>query len=460
MSSTPIQPIALPAAGQTLATQLALASVGGPVVIAYGRHIVGGNLILQEQAVGGVPTTLFFALGEGEWDGPNQIWLNGISIDLTNTSLVHFHPGTEGENADETTPATRNQQCCSFFPTDLVPRLTFNRTAYVAFSAPQSPYSPTSGFSIVGDYNAMRVRTFDSGGSLTGYAYSDNPAWCTLDLLIRRYLWPHGLVGVDLPAAVKARIDFPSWLAWASQIAGLGTYTPQQLARWAGSVDNSIDDSVQQNTAGVAFVSATNLLEALELMLLVGSGYLIEKNGKFAGIWDGSRDSQLTLTGDFIRANSFTAGSVDLRDAANQFVFTYRNLGSGAGDPTKDFQSQTLSLDDEPTQDRVGFITQYAVDVGNSYPPQVERMAEFTRRTTLSFPRTAQLTTVADTPGLRDLVEGDAITAPRRLDYSDSLKYQIAQITNNPDGSADLQLQEFDDDTYGRNNLLDNGGIS
>lgn len=439
-----ISPAGLPAPGQTTKIQLATSALNQPVAIAYGRHIVGGNLILQQQSIADGPTTLFFAHGEGTWSGPVFIWVNGVLVDITNASLFHFHPGLDGENDDETDPSVANQKVCSFFPIGFAPRLTFSRTAYSAFVLPVDPYSPTNGFDIRGIYDGIQVRLFDSSGTQTLYATSDDPAWCALDLLIRRFLWPFGPLGAELPASVKARIDFPAWVDWSDNWCDgavslpAGARSPDALAgtfpRWR---------------TNVAFVSPTDLMRALELMLMLGQGYLIERNGKFAGLPDKPRDPVLTLTQDRIVANSFTAGSVNLRDAANKFIFSYRDISeASSAHPEMAFQSRNKTIEDEDHQDRVGLTLDYSVDLGNSFSDIAERLAKFERARTLGYPRTMQCTAMADAPGVRDLAPGDVVTGPRKRDYSDSLVYQVAQKTPKPDGTADLQLQEFSNDMF------------
>src|SRR3990167_2121865 len=441
MSLPPIGPAGLPARGQEVSLQQTLATLNQPVAIAYGRHVVGGNLIAQEEASGSGPTTLLFAHGEGEWEGPVIIWVNGIELDHTDTTKYHFHPGLDGENADESDPATRNQKICSFFPA-VLPRLNFNRTAYSAFSLPQDPYSPTAGFNIRAIYDCLKVGSYDGDGGLVAYEFSDNPAWCALDLLLRRFLMPDALIAAALPAAVKARIDFPAWVGWALECDELITIP-------AGKRGAGIGTSVKRWTSNCAFIEATDLMRALELLLMTGRGYLIEKNGKFAGLPDMSRGGAVVVFDDRIVANSFTAGSINLRSAANQFAFAYRHInsggGAGSGDMAKDFQPQTKIITDEEHQDRTGRVLRYSVDLGNAYPDEAERLAKFHRARTLDYPRTASLKAMEDTPGLRDVVAGDLVSAPRRMDASAGLSYQVA--SHNP-FTRELKLQEHSDDIF------------
>ena len=166
----------LPPDDQTEKIELLSAALDRPVVLAYGRHIVGGNVVFEHENPDGT-VALLLALGEGEWDGPERVWVNGLELNLADTTQFHFHPGLEGENGRESTPSTRNQKICSFFPADFAPQLTFSRTAYAAFQLRRDPTAPGPEFDIRGIYRTARVRQFDLAGNQTAYAYSSNPAW-------------------------------------------------------------------------------------------------------------------------------------------------------------------------------------------------------------------------------------------------------------------------------------------
>ena len=245
----PLEPLQqLPPGGQTEKIELLASALNRPVVLAYGRHIVGGNVIFEQENADG-SAVLFVALGEGEWDSAERIWVNGLEIDLNDTTSFHFHPGLDGELGVETSPATRNQKICSFTPSTFSPQLTFSRTAYAAFKLVPDPTTPGPGFRIVGIYKTLRVRSFDNTGTQTAYTYSFNPAWVALDLLLRRFLFPHGLAGESLPQPVKDRIDFAAWKGWADFCDADLTINGQVVNRFE---------------AHPAFVESTDLLRALE----------------------------------------------------------------------------------------------------------------------------------------------------------------------------------------------------
>lgn len=431
----------LPPAKQTEKLELLTGQLDRPVTLAYGRHIVGGNVILQQENADET-TTLLIALGEGEWDAPERIWVNGLEIDLTDTALFHFHPGLEGELGVESSPATRNQKICSFFPSSFSPPLTFSRTAYTAFKLRRDPTAPGPEFDIRGIYKTTRVRQFDTAGAQTAYAYSFNPAWVALDLLLRRFLLPHGLVNEPLPQAVKDRLDFPAWKDWAD-------FCDADL-----NINGQI---VNRFEAHPAFVDSTDLLRALEWLLLLGRGYLLERNGKFAPFADQARSALLTAGRDQIASDSLQLARRSLRSSANQFLFRYRALDSGVpcNDPRADFQPQLKEVADEDHQDQVGRTIRAEVDLGNSTSERAERLAEYLKRRTLSLRKQVRLRLLPDTTGALDLLPGDLLTAPGDLSAlggpasgGDYQTYEILEITDEPDGSRELFALEYSADIF------------
>jgi hypothetical protein len=419
----------LPPAGQTQKLELLGAALDRPVVLAYGRHIVGGNVIFQQENAD-ESITLFVALGEGEWDGPERVWVNGLEIDLNDSASFHFHPGLDGQLGRETVPTTRNQNVCSFFPETFVPHLNFSRTAYAAFKLRRDPTQPGPEFDIRGIYRTARVRHFDAAGALTAYAYSSNPAWVALDLLLRRSLFPQGLAGEPLPQPVQDRIDFAAFKDWADFCDADLTINGQVVNRFESHV---------------AFVDSTDLLRALEWVLLQGRAYLLERNGKFAPFADQPRASLLTVGMDDLAINSLQLGVRPLRTVANQYLFRYRALDSGVAcnDPRADFQPQLKEVADEDHQDEVGRIVRAEVDLGNSTGERAERLAKYLKRRTLTLSKTVAFRLLPDTPGALDLLPGDLVTAPADLDYAAWRDYEVLEITDDPDGTREVLALEY-----------------
>ncbi|HXE75311.1 MAG TPA: hypothetical protein VNN18_06730 [Candidatus Xenobia bacterium] len=490
----------LPPARQTEKLELLTSTLDRPIPLAYGRHIVGGNLVFQQENHDDT-VSLFIALGEGEWDGPERVWVNGSEIDLADASVFHFHPGLDGEPGAETDPASRNQKLCSFFPADFAPPLTFSRTAYVALRLRRDPTQPGPDFRVLGIYRTLRVRQFDPSGAQTAYGYSSNPAWVALDILLRRFLFPHGKAGEALPQAVKDRVDFAAWKGWADFCDAPLSINGEEVKRFE---------------AHPAFVDSTDLLRALEWLLLLGRGYLLERNGKLAAFADAARAAQLTAARDHLAADSLQLARRSLRNSPNRFVFRYRALDSGRGagtvtsagvtvtgsgtqftkfflpgqsialvdgpqagesrlidevasdtslklktafsadqasarkysNPSLDFQPQLKQAADEDHQDAVGRTLKVEADLGNSTGERAERLAEHLRLRTLGFPRQLRCRLLPDTIGALDLLPGDVLTAPDDLDYSRTREWEILEITDEPDGSRQLFAREYDAAVY------------
>ena len=473
------------------------AALGQPVAEMYGRALVGGNVVLQHKN-DDKSVSLFIALGEGEMDGPEVVWVNDRRLSTANTAKYHFHPGLDGEIANETDPATRNQKLCSFFPDGFRPRLAFSRTAYAALNLPRDKKHPkkTREFEVFGVYRGLRVRQFDNAGNQTAYAWSANPAWCALDLLIRRYLKPHGLVNEALTAAEKARIDF------------------QAFKDWADFCDETLTingESVKRCECHVAFAEETDLLRALELILVTGRAYLLERLGKLAPFPDEPRNSILVLDADDLAPNSLTLTRRPLRDTPNLFRFTYHDLDSGRGlgsisssgttvtgvdtnfltwfekdgvidlrsgsqkgefrrvksitsdtelklgsafsadqatgtaygNPAKDFEERTREAVNEDHQDAVGRIQEVEADLGGQTPERAERLSEYLLGSLVDRPRSARFTILSGVNGALNLLPGDVITAPADLEFLTSRDYEVMGITDNPDGSRAVEAIEY-----------------
>lgn len=119
-------------------------------------------------------TTLFVALGEGEWDSVEELRLNGLVLD---SEKFHFHPGKDGETG--TGGVSGDQKIDLWFPAG-IQGLTFSRTAYVVIRSDSDIEAPTSEFLVLGKYKTRKVRTFDGNGVETAFEYSANPVWAVV----------------------------------------------------------------------------------------------------------------------------------------------------------------------------------------------------------------------------------------------------------------------------------------
>ncbi|MFQ5696292.1 MAG: hypothetical protein ACE5HB_09915, partial [Terriglobia bacterium] len=487
----------LPPAGETERIELLSLGLDAPVPLAYGRHFVGGTIIFEQENADGT-TTLFIALGEGEWDAIEVLWVNGLPIDTADTSIVHFHPGLEGELGVESAPGTRNQKICSFLPTGFSPQLTFSRTAYLALKLKPDQRAPGPEFDIRGIFRSLRVRDFNAAG-FTGYDYSTNPARIALDLLLRRFLLPRGLLNETVPSIVTDRLDFSAWNNWKT------------------ACDFDIGGGVKRWEASVAFVQGTDLLRALEWLLLLGRGYLLERNGQFAPFHDEDRAALLTAGRDEIAADSLRLSQKAIRSLANLYAIRYRALNSGNapgtistsginvtgvdtdftqrfkqdmlidlragaqkgearrvaadpssdttmpllsafsadqaagtlyGNPGGDFQPQLRELADEDHQDQIGRIIRAPIDLGNSTGERAERLGAYLKGRGIDLRKRASFVLLPDLSGANDLLPGDVITGPADLDYASTRLWEILEISDEPDGRRQVFCQEFSNSIF------------
>ena len=426
-------PRPMPPPGQTEKIELLQSALGIPIPLTYGRHIVGGNVLFQQENAD-ESITIFIALGEGEWDAIEELWINGAKQTLPATARIHFHPGIDGQLGVESAPATPNQKICSFYPSAFSPQLTFSRMAYLALKIKRDPEAPGPGFDIRAIYRTMKVRSFDATGNQLSYAYSTNPAWCILDLLIRRFLKPHGTANQALTSSQKAKIDFQTFVDAAS------------------FCDSDPGDGAARFETHVAFVQQTDLLRALEQMLLLCRGYLLERNGKFALFIDQARASEFTAGRDAFAAGSLALPRKDLRSLANKINIHFRVLDSGGADPAKDFQPVTREFVDEDHQDQVGRIISAEIDLGNNTLGRATRLGDYLRRRTISLLRQLQLRLLPEAAQAAsnplDLLPGDRILGPKDVDGFETLDYEILEITDEPDGSRQLFAQEYDESIF------------
>ena len=123
-----------------------------PVALAYGRHLVAGNIVLRDDDTVNNVTILMVALGEGEWDSIEELRLNGLVLD---PSKYHFHPGTDGEAG--TGGVDGDQKIDQWFPAG-IQGLTFSRTAYVAIRSEEDIEAPTNEFLVLGKYKRFWYR--------------------------------------------------------------------------------------------------------------------------------------------------------------------------------------------------------------------------------------------------------------------------------------------------------------
>jgi hypothetical protein len=425
--------------------------MGEPITLAYGRHLVGGTPVFQDEQTDG-STVLFIALGDGEWDAIEYLWVNGKLVDVTDTNIVHFHPGTDGETGVESTPAVRNQKICSFFPAGFT-QTTFSRTAFLALHLAADPTAPSAAYDIRGIFKTRRVRLFDAAGTQTDYKYSANPAWQFLDAYISLYLMPRALAGAALTNAAKGRINFPVFVESAADC------------------DYDIGGGVKRFESHIAFMQKTNLATIFETLMSLCRGYCMEEGGKLGLYVDKPRASIFTITTDMIRDASFEIPAKDLREVCNQVTLKIRDTESGGADHAKDFAPFTAIHNEQWHQDMVGRLIPREMDLGANTKERSERLALYWMRRSL-LPEQAELLVTMDAG---HLLPGDVITAPKDHNFSATRDWEVMEASDealaDQDGRIpasaflrELTLQEYDEsifsDVAGGQQETEDSGIS
>jgi len=485
-------PLRLPPRNQVEKFAQIEAAIGRPRVLAYGRHLVGGNRLFQQELTAGGDTVVFQGLGHGQWNKILWLDVNGKIFDHTDTARFHFHPGKDAELGVETAPATPNQKICSLWPSPARPQSPYHQLAYLAAKLAPDPGAPTDGFDIIGAYETRLVRTFDNTGTETGFTYTPNPAWCALDAIIETWVKPHASIDEALTTAEKLLFDWPAWKDWADDC------------------DADIGGGVKRWEAHVAFVDKTDLLRGLEWLLLLGRAYLIEVNGKLSPRHDESRTSAATYTTGHFAGGSFLLSRKDFRDRANQLRLKWRDLESGKapgtisttgtavtgvdtdftrrlstgkpadlrsgaqagevretsavasdtsatlktafsanqsgvkyGSPFDDFQERSREENDEAHQDEAGRRITAEIQLGNSTGDRAERLGVWQlERTKQEMFASGVL--LDDSPSANDHTPGDRVTAPDSQGFGRTRAFELLELERLADLSGvEVRCQEY-----------------
>ncbi|HWQ03254.1 MAG TPA: hypothetical protein VNL38_02135 [Candidatus Nitrosotenuis sp.] len=469
---------------------------GAPVAWGYGRHLLAGNVIFEGRS--GSSTIVLLALGEGEWDSCEVLFINGVPFDITDTAKFHFHPGLDGEAGVETSPSTRNQKICSFFPTTFWPRIHFARTCYAGLALPPDSGAPNNEFRIQGIYKLRRMRIFDASGTQTGYAYSANYADCLLDLLIERFIKPRSRINEALTSGEKANFDFAAFDDFRSACAA----TVDGEARW--ELHKFWD-------------SPMSLQAAVNEALLLARAYRVIKEGKWGATMDAARASVLTLGMDELMW-PVEISERDLMALPNRIRLDYRDMNSGLGrgtisssgttvtgsgtdftrwykkdqalqvrsgsqiyeakkiasvdsdvqitlaaafsanqsagtlhgNPWLDFQEASRVFEDFDLQDQSGLVSdenRNTIYCGGSTPKRVQRLGEYLlrRRAAAKGFRGRALIVV---PGANDPLPGDRIVAPAKDDFTATRDWRITEIEELADGGRIFTADEYDETMF------------
>ena len=114
-----------------------------------------------------------------------------------------------------------------------------------------------------------------------------------------------------------------------------------------------------------------------------------------------------------------------------------------------DFMVSERVVEDEDRQDEVGRTIEAAADLGNVAHHQAERLAEYLSRRTLTLDNQLRCRLLPGTDGALDLLPGDVIEGPADLNFEISnLKYEILEISDEPDGSRALSCLEYNESVF------------
>jgi hypothetical protein len=201
--------------------------------------------------------------------------------------------------------------------------LDFSRIAYYTLMRKQPIVAQTSNngndasqwtdIAPIGLWRALRCRLFDDEGNQTGYAFTTNPAWHFVDVLLRRKLMPDYGLDVsagpdDLTTAVRNRFD------WGS------IFTAAQY------FDEFISNGHRRFEGNYSFASQTTLQAVLEQILLNCRSYTTEYAGKIALNCDMPRPSVFTFSRAHILPGSWNANDQMLHKSANRYIANHRDI--------------------------------------------------------------------------------------------------------------------------------------
>lgn len=347
----------------TTLSSAACDTTGTPIPLSYGYVWATGKranyYMLQNTGFNTMDYTRvgMWLLGHGEWDGCTELWINdklvwngggtqttfsasaaapaGFSgqqwqgcLDGGSPMVFNFHAGCDsiiGSGVTDFTSSGPDQGMDVLwgqFPSAIQP-LHYSRIAYYAIMRKQAVQyqtnnhqnDPTQWTDIapIGLWRALRCRLFDADGNVTGYAFTTNPAWHFVDVLLRRKLFPdYGLDtthGPDLlPAAVTARFDWES------------IYTSAQY------FDELLANGRRRFAGNYSFASQTTLQAVLTQILLCCRSFASESAGKIQLICDAPRASVFTFDRTHVLPGTLEFDDQALATAGNRYVAQMRDL--------------------------------------------------------------------------------------------------------------------------------------
>jgi hypothetical protein len=269
-------------------------------------------------------------LGEGEWDGCHELWINDTLIwtsEYADLTQFHFHRGSDAMlgnylGGSSSGPDQGVDSFWSLFPTAVQP-LAYSRIAYYAIKRKQPienqandhQNDPTQWADLtpIGLWRSTRVRLFDDEGTMTGYAYSTNPAWHFVDAILRRKIFPEYNIDLntgidDISAAARNRFEW-------GDIWSAAQYFDQLLA-----------NGRRRFQGAYTFSQTTTLAAILEQILKCCRSFQREYAGKISLICDQTRPSVFTFSRNNILPGSPSPSDKTVSAAPNCYVGKFRDL--------------------------------------------------------------------------------------------------------------------------------------
>ncbi len=329
-------------------SQLELTStfVDSPVPFGYG-FVRGAGKRLIDYVDGSSNTYQVRLLGEGQWKSLERLWLNRAALTLPDTTKVRFHPGLDGTiGAGMSATSTGGDQLVDSFFSSLPASLntypvTWSRYAYLFLKIAPDAGAPDQNAEVLGDYKAGMVRLFDNTGAQTGFDWSQNWVWITVDQLLRKFVLREARINQPLTSEQKARFDFGLLKAAAD-------YSDFDIG---GGVKRFSGEGVVWIEDGLGFD------RALEQLLLLCRSYLLEANGKMSVNEKRDRASTFTFKRDDIEPGSFEIIEAP-EPGFNQVTPRFRNydrMSGSSDDLTRFFDVNIAPVNHEAHQRAMGF---------------------------------------------------------------------------------------------------------
>jgi hypothetical protein len=343
----------------TTQTSSASDTTGTPIPLDYGYVWVTGKRhaynTLQNtgDSVNMYTRVGLWLLGHGEWDGAIQLWINDrlvwrggnapaqhqirsygfnwlAALDNPNPEgfVFNFHVGCDTPLGASLTSFTstgpdQNQDVLwPLFP-PAIDRLPFSRIAYYTLMRKQPIVNQTSNngndatqWTDIAPLllcRALRCRLFDDEGNQTGYAFTTNPIWHYIDLVLRRKLFPdYGLDPTAGPDAFTAAVG--NRFNWG------------ELYQAAQYCDEFLANGNRRFEGNYSFAQQTSLQACQEQILLSCRGFATDYAGKIGVKIDMPRSSVFTFSRAHILPGSWQAGDQALTKSANRYLTKFRDV--------------------------------------------------------------------------------------------------------------------------------------